>query len=121
MIVYVLKMKFLARIFGMLHYRDDRVPRFAKMEFPVYDGKGLGLPSNFRLTSSGKQVVPKIEKDEKSFELGRVFGRMQNSFRPAYDLEPLRRVNSASTNWDSRRLLESFELLLGRTTGVTPE
>ncbi|KAL4582748.1 hypothetical protein LXL04_007307 [Taraxacum kok-saghyz] len=124
-------------------YRGNRVPRFAKMEFPTYDGKTDPLEWLQRCVDffEEQQTPADLWVRQATFSLqGRASGWYHNlrrmrdrltwrefseeckiRFGPPMSLNPLGELARLRQLGTVEDYCEAFESRLGRTTGVTPE
>ncbi|KAL4563619.1 hypothetical protein LXL04_027664 [Taraxacum kok-saghyz] len=124
-------------------YRGNRVPRFAKMEFPTYDGKADPIEWLQRCEDffEEQQTPADAWVRQATFSLqGRASGCYHNlrrmrdrltwrefseeckiRFGPPMSLNPLGELTRLRQLGAVEDYCEAFESRLGRTTGVTPE
>ncbi|CAI9261026.1 unnamed protein product [Lactuca saligna] len=124
-------------------YHGGRVPRFAKMEFPTYDGRGNPIEWLQRCEDffEEQQTPTEAWVRHATFSLqGRAIGwyhnlrRMKNrlnwfefseeckiKFGPPMSINPLGELTRLRQTGTMEDYCEGFESLLGRTTRVTQE
>ncbi|KAL4573276.1 hypothetical protein LXL04_020076 [Taraxacum kok-saghyz] len=121
--------------------RGGRPPRFTKMEFPSYDGKGDPLEwlQKYEDFFDEQQTQPEAWVRQATFSLqGKASGWYRNlrrmkerltwgvfseeckiRFGPPKSMNPLGELTKARQTGTVEDYCETFESLLGRTTGVT--
>ncbi|KAL4579110.1 hypothetical protein LXL04_015245 [Taraxacum kok-saghyz] len=124
-------------------YRGSRVPRFAKIEFPTYDGKGNPVEWLQRCEDFFEEQQTPVDAwvRQATFSLqGKASGWYHNlrrmrtrlnwvefseecniRFGPPRSMNPLGELTRLRQTGSVEDYCEGFESLLGRTKGVTPE